>query len=255
MKGIILAGGVGSRLLPLTEKINKHLLPIYNKPMIFYPIEFFKKLGIDEILIVTNRENAGITEDILGNGSRFGVDLTYKVQEYEEGKETGIAKALELAKNFVNGERMLVQLADNIFSMSNAEVHRLCSLIENPKSEYSAYVFIKHISNPTEFGVPVFSKGKIIRIEEKSKKPKSNFVVTGLYSYDSSVFDKIKEIKPSPRGEYEITEVNNLYIRSGILGYFKINCEWVDAGTFEGLYTAIKIVREGLKHKDSIFSR
>lgn len=246
MKGVILAGGAGTRLLPLTERINKHLLPVYNRPMIFYPIEFLKRLGVGEFLIVTNRENAGLTEDILGDGRRFGVDLTYKVQEYSGNRETGIAKALALAEKFSDGGRLLVQLADNIFNMQQPEMRKLrnsLAEIDEGKGRYPAYVFLNKISDPVRFGVPEFAGGKIVRIEENPKKPKSKFVVTGLYCYDSSVFEIIKGIRPSPKGTYEITEVNGYYVDRGMLGYFKMGCDWIDAGTFEGLFAATQIIR------------
>jgi len=210
MKGIVLAGGTGSRLRPLTRVTNKHLLPVGKYPMIFYPIYRLKQTGIRDILIVTGREHMGDVMELLGSGRDFGVEFTYKVQD-EAG---GIAQALGLAEHFVNGDKCVVILGDNIFE---DDITPYVRSFEEQKE--GAKVLLKEVPDPHRFGVPEFRDGKIIAIEEKPEEPKSNYVVTGIYMYDSEVFDIIKTLKPSARGELEITDVNNAYLRKGTLTY------------------------------------
>ena len=234
MKGIILAGGIGSRLLPLTKITNKHLLPVYDKPMIYYPIRTLVDAGIKDILIVTGGHHAGDFLRLLGNGAEFGLkDIHYTYQE----KEGGIAEALGLAENFADGEKVIVILGDNIIEKSiKREVGEFA---EQPKG---ARIFIKAVQNPERFGVIEFQGGRISRIVEKPKNPKTSFAVTGVYMYDSRVFDIIKTLKPSRRGELEITDVNNKYLADGELTYSKLDGWWTDAGTFESLLRANNLV-------------
>lgn len=220
MKGIVLAGGTGSRLYPLTKVTNKHLLPVGNKPMIYYPIEKLTEAGIDEILIVTGTEHMGDVVNLLGSGKDFGCRFTYKVQD-EAG---GIAQALGLAENFVGEDSMTVILGDNIFESN------LKSAIDN-FSGVGAQILIKEVEDPERFGVAELKGDQIIGIEEKPKAAKSPYAVTGIYMYDSSVFSLIKTLKPSGRGELEITDVNNHYIQQGKMKYSTINGWWTDAGT------------------------
>ncbi len=229
MKGIILAGGTGSRLRPLTRVTNKHLLPVGRYPMIFYPIYRLKQAGITEILIVTGREHMGDIMELLGSGKGYGVNFTYKVQD----QAGGIAEALGLAENFVNGDRSVVILGDNIFE------DNIKPYVESfKKQKEGAKILIKEVSDPNRFGVPELKNGKIISIEEKPKHPKSNYAVTGIYMYDPEVFDIVKTLKPSGRGELEITDVNNAYIKKGKLTYDILEGWWTDAGTHESLLKA-----------------
>jgi glucose-1-phosphate thymidylyltransferase len=235
MKGIVLAGGTGSRLRPLTNVTNKHLLPVGKYPMIFYPIFRLKQAGITEILIVTGREHMGDVMELLGSGSEYGVEFTFKVQD----QAGGIAQALGLAEHFVNGDRCVVALGDNIFEDS------IVSYIESfAKQEKGAKVLIKEMPDPQRFGVAELKDGKIISIEEKPKMPKSNFAVTGIYMYDQEVFDFVKTLKPSGRGELEIADVNNTYIQHGTLTYDILKGWWTDAGTPESLYRANKLCKD-----------
>lgn len=232
MKGVILAGGLGTRLYPLTYATNKHLLPIYDKPMIFYPIETLIKAGVDEIMIIVGGPYAGHFMSVLRNGKNLGVKhLEFAFQE----NEGGIADALRLAEDFANKENITVILGDNT---TDADIS---PAIRDFKG--GALVFLKEVPDPKRYGVPVFDskdKSKIIKIEEKPQKPASNFSVIGLYLYDSKVFDYIRQNKPSLRGEMEITDVNNKYIEKGELKWSKINGFWSDAGTFQSLYLANK---------------
>ena len=228
MKGIILAGGLGTRLFPLTKITNKHLLPIYDRPMIYYPIQTLVNAGITDIMIVTGGNYAGDFLRLLGNGKEFG--LTHIHYAYQEG-EGGIAAALSLAEDFADGGAVAVVLGDNT---TDADIS---PAVEN--FQEGATVFLKEVPDPERFGVPVFSKKdpkKIIRIEEKPAKPQSNFAVTGLYLYDNEVFKIIKTLKPSVRGELEITDVNNCYLEKGKLNWFELEGFWSDAGTFESLF-------------------
>ena len=235
VKGIILAGGTGSRLRPLTRVTNKHLLPVGRYPMIFYPIYKLKQAGISKILIVTGREHMGDVIELLGSGRDFGVEFTYKVQD-EAG---GIAQALGLAEDFVDGGRCVVILGDNIFEDD------ITPYVRNyEKQKSGARILLKEVPDPQRFGVPELKNGKIIAIEEKPKEPKSNFAVTGIYMYDSVVFDIIKTLKPSARGELEITDVNNAYLKMGTLTYDILKGWWTDAGTPESLFRANELCKD-----------
>ncbi len=229
MRGVILAGGTGSRLFPLTKVTNKHLLPVGRKPMIFHPIDKLIEAGINEILIVTGVEHMGDIVTLLGSGRDFGCRFTYKVQD-EAG---GIAQALGLAEDFVDQEQMAVILGDNIFEDS---LKPSANAFQRQKK--GARVLIKEVSSPQRFGVVELKKGKIVSIQEKPKKPKSNYVITGVYFYDHRVFDIIRKLKPSTRGELEISDVNRVYMQKGELAHDTLSGWWTDAGTFESLEQA-----------------
>jgi len=222
MKGIVLAGGTGSRLYPLTKVTNKHLLPVGNKPMIFYPIEKLTGAGIEEILIVTGTEHMGDVVNLLGSGKDYGCRFTYKVQD-EAG---GIAQALGLAENFVGDDSMTVILGDNIFETD------LEKAIQNYPGK-GAQILVKQVEDPERFGVAEIEGDQVTGIEEKPAQPKSDYAVTGIYMYDAAVFDLIKNLKPSKRGELEITDVNNDYISRGEMKYSVLDGWWTDAGTPE----------------------
>ena len=234
MKGIVLAGGEGNRLKPLTEVTNKHLLPIYNKPMIFYPIETLTKAGIHDILVVSGPKHAGMFLQLLGEGKRLGCRLHFRVQE----RAGGIAQALSLAQDFVGDENCAVILGDNIFE-DNLTRH-----IEKFYKKKGAHIFLKELDDAFRFGVAEVKRSKVINIEEKPKHPKSNYAVTGLYLFDNTVFDIIAGLKPSNRGEYEITDVNNAYIKRKQLTATILKKRWTDAGTFESLFRANDITRD-----------
>jgi glucose-1-phosphate thymidylyltransferase len=227
MKGIVLAGGLGTRLHPLTKITNKHLLPVYNRPMIYYPIQTLVDAGISEILIVTGGKNAGHFLELLGNGKEFG--LKHLDYTYQEG-EGGIAAALSLAEYFVEDDPVCVILGDNIYEKSMRG-----SAEEFARQGKGARIHLKRVENPQRFGVPVIEGERILKIEEKPKDPKSDYAVTGLYMYDQSVFDIIKTLKPSGRGELEITDVNNAYIARNEMSYALVDGWWSDAGTFDSL--------------------
>jgi len=229
MKGIILAGGTGSRLRPLTKVTNKHLLPVGRKPMIYHIIEKMTKMGVGDILIVTGVEHMGDIVGLLGSGKDFKCRFTYKVQE-EAG---GIAQALGLAENFVGQDQMVVILGDNIFGDDLTPFAK-----EFAKQKQGARVLVKEVSDPHRFGVVELKDDKIVSIEEKPKKPKSNYVITGIYFYDHHVFEIIKGLKPSARGELEISDVNRAYLKKGNLAYDILSDWWTDAGTFESLERA-----------------
>ena len=230
MKGVVLAGGLGTRLWPLTKVTNKHLLPIYNKPMIYYPIETLVKAGIKEILIVTGGNNAGEFLRLLGNGKEFGLkDLHYTFQE----GEGGIAQALDLAEPFADGESIAVILGDNIIEGDIAQAVQRFQMQNS-----GAKILLKEVEDPERFGVAEINGKHIVGIEEKPKKPKSKFAVTGIYLYDFNVFNIIKTLKPSERGELEITDVNNYYIDRGEMTFEILDGWWTDAGTFESLFRA-----------------
>lgn len=226
MKGVVLAGGLGTRLYPLTHATNKHLLPVYDRPMIYYPIQTLVSAGVREVIVVTGGPHAGHFLAVLRNGLELGLaHLEYAYQE----KEGGIAEALSLCEDFADGESIAVILGDNT---TDADIGPAARSFER-----GARLFLKPVSDPERFGVPVFDGGKrIVAIEEKPKEPKSNYAVTGLYMYDEKVFDYIRRCRPSGRGELEITDVNNLYIREGELDYMELEGFWSDAGTFESLY-------------------
>ena len=236
MKGIILAGGLGTRLHPLTKVTNKHLLPVFDKPMIFYPIETLVKAGINDILIVTGGNNAGDFLRLLGNGKDFG--LKHINYTYQEG-EGGIAEALGLAEYFAAGDRICVMLGDNIIEKN---IIRAAESFREQQS--GAKILLKEVRDPQRFGVPVLEGDKVVRIEEKPESPESSYAVTGIYMYDSKVFDIIKSLKPSDRGELEITDVNNAYIETGELTWDVLEGWWTDAGTFESLIGATNLVHE-----------
>mgnify|MGYP003435964257 FL=1 len=233
MKGIILAGGTGSRLAPLTKVTNKHLLPVGKYPMIYYSISQLKDAGIKEIMIVTGRNHAGDIINLLGSGNEYGVNFTYRIQE----NAGGIAEALDLAEEFVGDGLMTVILGDNIFT-GNIKL----AIEEFKEQGTGAKILIKEVKDPQRFGVPEIYNNRIVSIDEKPANPKSNYAVTGIYMYDNQVFDIIKDLNPSARGELEITDVNNAYIRLNQLRYGIVTGDWIDAGTHESLARANKIV-------------
>ncbi len=235
IKGIILAGGTGSRLNPITKVTNKHLLPVHDKPMVFYPLNSLINSGIRKILIITGTECAGDFMKLLGSGNEMGVDLTYKVQD----GALGIAQALSLAEDFVDRDKFVVILGDNIFT---DDIKTEIEAFKNGTEE--ARIFLKEVNDAERFGVAELQGNRIIGIEEKPKKPKSRLAVTGIYMYSPNVFDIIRALKPSGRGEYEITDVNNQYIKRGTLAYSVLKGHWTDAGTFESLYKATTLVRQ-----------
>lgn len=236
MKGIILAGGLGTRLHPLTKVTNKHLLPVYHSPMIYYPLKTLINAGISDILIVTGGNSAGDFLKLLGNGKDFG--LRHINYTYQEG-EGGIAAALSLAEFFAAGEKVCVILGDNIIEKN---ICRAAEAFEGQKD--GAEILLKEVPDPQRFGVPVFDGNRVIRIEEKPEHPKSKYAVTGIYMYDNTVFDIIKTLEPSDRGELEITDVNNLYIERGNLAWEVLDGWWTDAGTFDSLLAASRLVAE-----------
>ncbi|MBN2282887.1 MAG: NTP transferase domain-containing protein [Deltaproteobacteria bacterium] len=234
MKGIILAGGLGTRMFPLTKITNKHLLPVFDKPMIFYPLRTLINAGIDQILIVTGGNNAGDFLRLLGNGKDFG--LKHINYTYQEG-EGGIADALRLAEHFADDDRIVIVLGDNIIEKN------IRSAVESfKKQERGAKILLKEVPDPQRFGVPAFEGDRIVRIDEKPKEPASSYAVTGIYMYDRTVFDVIRTLKPSDRGELEITDVNNHYIREGTMTCDFLEGWWTDAGTFESLLNASNLV-------------
>ena len=234
MKGVILAGGLGSRLSPLTKVTNKHLLPIYDKPMIYYPIETLVRSGIDDILIVTGGKNAGDFLRLIGNGKEFG--LRHINYTYQEG-EGGIAEALDLAEYFIDNDKVIVVLGDNILEK---DIKQYVDEFKEQKS--GAKILLKEVVDPQRFGVAEVEDEKVIGIVEKPQVPKTNYAVIGIYMYDSRVFDIIKTLNPSDRGELEITDVNNAYIRLKEMSYNILDGWWTDAGTFESLYNANHLV-------------
>ena len=237
MKGVVLAGGLGTRLNPLTRVTNKHLLPVYDRPMIYYPIETLLNAGLDEIIMVTGGEHAGDFLKLLGNGKALGVrDLQYT---YQEG-EGGIAEALLLAEDFADGGKVCVVLGDNIIERTIREA--VGEFLTQPSG---ARILLKEVDHPQRFGVPRLENGQIVEIIEKPTKPPSRFAVTGIYMYDRDVFEIAKTLDPSDRGELEITDVNNAYLRRGDLTYSVLEGWWTDAGTFESLFRANCLVAEG----------
>ena len=231
MKGVVLAGGTGSRLFPLTKVTNKHLLPVGRKPMIYYPIEKLTEAGIEQILIVTGTEHMGSVVGLLGSGREFGCAFTYKVQD-EAG---GIAQALNLAENFAGGDSLAVILGDNLFE------DPLAPMIERFRQDQGnrgARIALKEVPDPHRFGVATLQGERVAKIVEKPREPESHWAVTGIYLYDGGVFEIIRTLKPSARGELEITDVNNHYIARGEMGYDFIRGWWTDAGTFESLSRA-----------------
>jgi len=236
MKGIVLAGGLGSRLYPLTKVTNKHLLPVYNEPMIYYSIRTLVNAGISEILIVTGGNNAGDFLKLLGNGSDFG--LKHLNYTYQEG-EGGIAAALSLAEFFSDNGKIIVILGDNIIEKN------IRKAVESfKKQKEGARIMLKEVPDPQRFGVPVFDGDRIVNILEKPSAPPSDYAVTGIYMYDRRVFDFIKMLEPSERGELEITDVNNFYIREGKMEWDILDGWWTDAGTFQSLQCAGNMVAQ-----------
>jgi glucose-1-phosphate thymidylyltransferase len=234
MKGIILAGGTGSRLFPLTKITNKHLLPIYDKPMIYYPIQTLVEAGIRDLLVVTGGRNSGDFLRLLANGKEFG--LKHINYTYQEG-EGGIAEALALAEHFAEGNRICVVLGDNIIEGSIAG-----AVEEFRNQERGAKILLKEVQDAERFGVAEIQGDHIVGIEEKPTNPKSNYAVTGIYMYDETVFEKTRQLKPSARGELEITDVNNAYIQEGAMSFGYLEGWWTDAGTFDSLMRAANLV-------------
>jgi glucose-1-phosphate thymidylyltransferase len=241
LKGVVLAGGTGSRLFPLTKVTNKHLLPIYDKPMIYYPIQTLVNVGITEILLVTGGKNAGEFLRLLGNGKQFGLKhINYTYQE----RDGGIAEALGLAEDFADNDLICVVLGDNLIE------YNICQAAEGFKSQgQGAKVILKRVPDAQRFGVAEIRGDQVVNIEEKPKAPKSDYAVIGIYFYDNSVFEKIRRLKPSGRGELEITDVNNFYIEDGTLTYEFLEGWWTDAGTFESLLRANNFVAQSGANK------
>lgn len=236
MRGVVLAGGLGTRLFPLTKVTNKHLLPVYDKPMIYYPIQALANAGIREVMVVTGGNNAGDFLKLLGNGKEFGLrGLHYA---YQEG-EGGIAEALGLAEYFAEGGPICVVLGDNIIEKNIRE-----AVVAYKSQAGGARIMLKKVTDPERFGVPVFEGEKIVRVEEKPKVPESGYAVIGIYMYDQRVFDIIKTLHPSDRGELEITDVNNAYIEAGTLEWSVLDGWWTDAGTIESLLRASNLVAQ-----------
>ena len=236
MKGVILAGGLGTRLYPLTKVTNKHLLPVYDKPMIYYPIQTLINAGIDDILIVTGGNNAGDFLRLLGNGKEFG--LKHINYTYQEG-EGGIADALRLAEFFAGGEKICVVLGDNLIEKN---IRKAAKSFQNQTE--GAKILLKEVPDPQRFGVPELVGERVVRIEEKPKVPKSKYAVIGIYFYDPQVFEFIGTLKPSDRGELEITDVNNWYIERNVMTWDVMEGWWTDAGTLDSLIRASNLVRQ-----------
>jgi glucose-1-phosphate thymidylyltransferase len=239
IKGIVLAGGLGSRLEPLTRITNKHLLPVFNKPMIYYPIEVLVEAGIKDIMVVTGGNNAGDFLRLLGNGQEFG--LKHLQYAYQQG-EGGIAAALRLARHFADNDKIVVMLGDNLIEKSiKAYVEKFRTM------DKGARLLLKESQEPQRFGVAEVKGDKILSIEEKPKRPKSNLAVSGIYMYDNQVFDIIETLKPSARGELEITDVNNAYIERGEMSFDILEGWWSDSGTFDSLLRAGNLIAEKYK--------
>ncbi|MCS1351124.1 sugar phosphate nucleotidyltransferase [Mechercharimyces sp. CAU 1602] len=240
MKGVILAGGTGSRLYPLTKVTNKHLLPVGRYPMIYHPLIKMVRAGIEDVLIVTGVEHMGDVVRLLGSGQNFSARLTYKVQD----QPGGIAQALSLARDFVNGERVLVILGDNLFE------DELTSYVRKFREQSEgARILVKKVENPGRFGVAEISQDQVYSIEEKPRNPKSDYCVTGIYFFDPQVFTFIESLQPSKRGEYEITDVNNLYIRHSVLAYDRLRGWWTDAGTPDSLLRSNQYAQDIYYHE------
>ena len=232
MKGIILAGGKGTRLRPLTTVTSKQLLPIYNKPMIYFPLETLINAGIKDILIIVAPDHAGDFLKLLGSGKNFDCDFSYEVQE----SARGLADAFLIGEKFIGTDDVAMILGDNLFDDDFSDAIR--------SFESGGRVFAKKVPDPERFGVVEFDEDhNVISIVEKPKNPKSDYAVTGLYIYDHTVVEKAKSLKPSPRGEVEITDINNLYLKEGKLDVAMVNGEWLDTGTFEAMYQAVNFVR------------
>ena len=224
-----MGGGTGSRLMPLTKVINKNILAVYDKPLIYYPIITMRDAGIEEILLISGRGHAGQYLDLLSNGKELGVKLTYVIQE----EPKGLAQALSIAEDFADNGPIAMILGDNIYE------ENLKQAVDNfKKQEKGAKVILKQVPDPQRFGVVEFDGDKIKQVEEKPQFPKTDWIVTGFYMYDNRCFDFIRSLRPSARGEYEITDLNNCYIQDGSLTYHKTTGEWIDAGTFDSLLKA-----------------
>ncbi len=241
MKGVVLAGGTGSRLFPLTKITNKHLLPIYDRPMIYYPIQTLVDAGIRDILVVTGGRNSGDFLRLLANGKGFG--LKHINYTYQEG-EGGIADALALAEHFADGKKVCVILGDNIIEGSIREAAE-----QFRAQSHGAHILLKEVPDAERFGVAELAGDRIAGIEEKHAHPKSNYAVTGIYMFDATVFDKIKTLVPSNRGELEITDVNNAYVREGSMSFSFLDGWWTDAGTFDSLLRAANLVAASAEKK------
>jgi len=237
MKGVVLAGGLGTRLLPLTRVTNKHLLPVYNKPMIYYPIECLVNAGIRDIMLVTGGDSAGDFLKLLGNGRQFGLDDLHYT--YQEG-EGGIADALRLAQHFADGDKIVVVLGDNVI-----EKNIRGAVGDFFTQRRGAKILLKEVDDPERFGVAEVRGSRVAGIEEKPSEPKSKYAVVGIYMYDAQVFDIVQTLRPSGRGELEITDVNNAYISQGTMTYEILDGWWTDAGTFESLLRATNLVANG----------
>lgn len=234
MKGVILAGGTGSRLYPLTKVTNKHLLPVGKSPMIYHIVAKLKQANIADIMVISGKEHMGAVVNLLGSGHDYGVNFTYRIQD----QPGGIAQALGLCEEFVGNDKCVVILGDNIFEDN---IYKFVFNFNNQQK--GAKILLKKVDDPERYGVAEINGKKIISIEEKPKNPKSNYCVTGIYMYDSRVFNIIKTLKPSSRGELEITDVNNWYIRDNSLTYDILNRWWTDAGTFDSLAYANKLAK------------
>ena len=241
MKGVILAGGLGTRLQPLTRVTNKHLLPVYDRPMVFYPLQTLVNAGITDILLVTGGANAGEFLRLLGNGKDFG--LKHINYTYQAG-EGGIADALRLAEHFADGQPICVVLGDNII-----ETNIVAACEQFRRQGQGAHIILKEVQDPERFGVPVLEGDRIVAIEEKPAQPKSSYAVIGIYMYDATVFDRIRKLKPSARNEFEISDVNNQYLVDGALTHSFLEGWWTDAGTFESLRRATNLVAQGGANK------
>ena len=232
MKGILLAGGNGTRLAPLTNVVNKHLLPVYDKPMILYPLETLKRSGLTDILLITGGEHIGRFIEFLGDGSRFGVSLTYRVQE----KAGGIAEALSLCEQFAAGDEVSVMLGDNVFSPT----------FKPQKSKYGCTVFLVNVDEESakRFGCAVIEGDKVVEVEEKPQQPRSTLAMTGYYMFSSRAFEVIRELAPSARGELEVTDLINYYVQNGDCGYAMVEGHWADVGTTDSLLSASLAISE-----------
>jgi len=229
MKGVVLGGGTGSRLMPLTKVINKNILAVYDKPLIYYPIMTMREAGIEEILLISGRGHAGQYLDLLSNGKELGVKLTYVIQE----EPKGIAHALSIAEDFADNGPIAMILGDNIYEESLKQ-----AVDDFKKQEKGAKIIIKQVPDPQRFGVVEFDGDRVIDIQEKPQSPKGDWISTGFYMYDKRCFDFIRTLRPSARGEFEITDLSNCYIKDGTLTYYKTTGEWIDAGTFDSLLKA-----------------
>jgi glucose-1-phosphate thymidylyltransferase len=234
MKGVLICGGTGSRLRPLTEIANKSLLPVYDRPLICYPLDTLRSAGIEDIAVVTGTEHMDQMAAFLGSGAKFGCEFSYKVQE----KPGGIAQALGLAEEFADGEPVCAILGDNIY------FDNISSVIRGFPENGGGHVFVRHVHDPERFGIAEMNGDRILSIEEKPAKPKSDLAITGCYVYDNRCFDVIRGLQPSARGELEITDVSKWYLEQGVLSATVLQEPWVDAGTFESLFEAARLVRE-----------